>query len=1463
MRALWDNIRFNKPKNKYSLEHLKYLYSILSKNPIINEQNKVIIIETLRQIAELLIWGDQHNSVFFDYFLEKNLLSFFLNILDQKTSKNVKVQLLQTLSILIENIRAQNSLYYLFSNNHVNELIIHRFDFSDEEVLAYYISLLKTLSLKLDRSTIQFFFNAQENDFPLYTEAIKFFNHEEGMIRIAVRTLTLNVYRVEDEAMRKYILNSTAVPYFSNIVWFIRQQCHTLDQMVRNSSHDNRRKLDDFVAEMLDHFYYLHDIFCLGIESMSLVLSEQLLHYLLTPLLVESLGAAKNQKEEEGKGEDDKKISPVLALFLLAQVFTVFTHKPLINTLAAALIHPEPDTFSNLKQLCPVGPPPPLSDLAPKRTHYVSFRRFSSVPNLEVLESLSLKGTQSAPPSPVPPASHDTNAIAIKSPRNPTTTATTTTTTTTTTITTTESNNDQSKFISPSPSKSSPSLLSLDSPSQGTPVSDIPIIQVEDYSQIDPNTIPTSTSAPLNKSEESPEKRRNIHRDALLEFFEDDRTALNALCMLVALIKNEAVSKSLLEIGGLFPYRLTKAKYLLDILTNSSAAKSSQIPTVNHLKEEQHHSRSKSDSHAIAVAITDLNLRRKALANNAGNTSGGSESTNGESTSGTNTTTDSSPNLTPELSEGGHSTSLVRPLRSISQVKKPLPPLPGREESPKQAHQHAFTHSLIGRLLNLLVKSNHYRLVTLQLTLMMLKELVCSPDSPPGLTPRQLATFEKAYRVVSDIFERKLSSEIFLELFDVEVKNYKPPNFEFLIKDATLLLPVSGTSKSRLELARRLPSGETEMTQQAIQQYLVLRELKYTILNKKDDVLPHLKQHIPTISVFPKDQYTIDSTGECIVIPFVVVLPGPTVLKKRQKRLLVVNTESLIVLDPTTSAPPKPQAGPQSEEVKMQQPGHNNAPSGTVVHAAPLQSINIEIDHNDPLSLHVTSHPTTWSMSMVFEDDKKCQAAYELLMVARNELRDARIHKIRTLLATSGDKSYVSTNTPNASKIHDGSLDVSDDGIDSIIHRLESINKGSNANRLLASPPQEDNNISLSGFASDLDTTDLTEQTTERIDLTEDYSDSEAPELSFTELHPATEPHSTTEPHLYADPTPSNSTLLPSAELTHTPAEPLLNEVAPIHPIPTESTPTKPTPTESTPSESTPTESTPIEPPSLIEQKSSKPSPTDQNSTKLTTTESTTAATTIEPTPFKSTTTKPLEPTLTEPLTEPTSTEPTSTEPTPTNSTPTETLTKPPPTELTPTEPTPTEPTPTESTPTEPIPTEPIPTEPTPTESNSTSSELTPSEPTISEPTLVDGITKTSSPLVPLSTNSLSDPNPSLPLPQELNFAESSPSKQNNPDHLELTETPSPNGKAHDHPLTNGYPNHYVHNEELPPQTDLKLAHLSEPHSQPNGNFLHPLFDSTDLDPSHNLLDDIPLDEAPLSNVPLTPPPVPNGIVPH
>ncbi|KAF4524745.1 hypothetical protein B566_EDAN013814 [Ephemera danica] len=329
-----------KPKNPHSLEHLKYLYNVLSKNHTVSENNRGLLVETLRSIAEILIWGDQNDGSVFDFFLEKNMLSFFLKIMKQKCGSYVCVQLLQTLNILFENIRNETSLYYLLSNNHVNSIIVHKFDFSDEEVMAYYISFLKTLSFKLNTHTIHFFYN----------EAIKFFNHSESMVRIAVRTLTLNVYRVDDKSMLKFIGDRTAAPYFSNLVWFIGNHVLELDCCVRNDAdHQSQGRLADLVAEHLDHLHYLNDILCLEIGDLNCVLTDQLLHRLLLPLYVLSLAPRPSPPPDQPSQEQVGRphVSRVVALFLLSQVFLIVTHAPLVHTLAWIILNAESATVSD------------------------------------------------------------------------------------------------------------------------------------------------------------------------------------------------------------------------------------------------------------------------------------------------------------------------------------------------------------------------------------------------------------------------------------------------------------------------------------------------------------------------------------------------------------------------------------------------------------------------------------------------------------------------------------------------------------------------------------------------------------------------------------------------------------------------------------------------------------------------------------------------------------------------------------------------------------------------------------------------------------------------------------------------------------------------------------------------------------------------------------------------------------
>uniref|UniRef100_A0A8C6KAQ9 C-type lectin domain containing 16A n=1 Tax=Nothobranchius furzeri TaxID=105023 RepID=A0A8C6KAQ9_NOTFU len=325
-----------KAKNIHSLDHLKYMYHILTKNTTVTDHNRNLLVETIRTITEILIWGDQNDSSVFDFFLEKNMFVFFLNILRQKSGRYVCVQLLQTLNILFENISHETSLYYLLSNNHVNSIIVHKFDFSDEEIMAYYISFLKTLSLKLNNHTVHFFYNEHTNDFALYTEAIKFFNHPESMVRIAVRTITLNVYKVDNQHMLHYIRDKTAVPYFSNLVWFIGSHVIELDKCVQtDEEHKNRGKLSDLVAEHLDHLHYLNDILIINCEFLNDVLTDHLLNRLFLPLYVYSLVSPETV------------VVSIFTFLYVFQVFLIIHYQPLVNALADVILNGDLSAFSS------------------------------------------------------------------------------------------------------------------------------------------------------------------------------------------------------------------------------------------------------------------------------------------------------------------------------------------------------------------------------------------------------------------------------------------------------------------------------------------------------------------------------------------------------------------------------------------------------------------------------------------------------------------------------------------------------------------------------------------------------------------------------------------------------------------------------------------------------------------------------------------------------------------------------------------------------------------------------------------------------------------------------------------------------------------------------------------------------------------------------------------------------------
>jgi len=201
---------------------LQHLLHVMERHQEVTPANLDTVVETIREISELVTWADRHSPAMTEFFMEKRMLERMLQYLEtgSKTAKPAKVQILQTLGIFFQNISQSAMVFYLLSNDRINALITHRFDFGDEELMAYYISFIKALSLRVNADTVHFFFNPEKKpQFPLLTEALKFYQHEDHMVRVAVRTLSLNIYRVADPRMRHFVAAHTAVPFFSNVVW--------------------------------------------------------------------------------------------------------------------------------------------------------------------------------------------------------------------------------------------------------------------------------------------------------------------------------------------------------------------------------------------------------------------------------------------------------------------------------------------------------------------------------------------------------------------------------------------------------------------------------------------------------------------------------------------------------------------------------------------------------------------------------------------------------------------------------------------------------------------------------------------------------------------------------------------------------------------------------------------------------------------------------------------------------------------------------------------------------------------------------------------------------------------------------------------------------------------------------------------------------------------------------------------
>ncbi|KAM6589262.1 protein TRANSPARENT TESTA 9-like [Cannabis sativa] len=136
-------LSFFRPLDRFSLQNFKYVVNELREIKVVDEHNKESVVDLLQSVVEIVTYGDKQDPMIFEYFMECQVLAEFLRVLKISRDSRIEIPLLQYLSIMIQNMDSEHAIYYCFSNDYINNIIEHQYQFNRGDLAQYYVSFLR------------------------------------------------------------------------------------------------------------------------------------------------------------------------------------------------------------------------------------------------------------------------------------------------------------------------------------------------------------------------------------------------------------------------------------------------------------------------------------------------------------------------------------------------------------------------------------------------------------------------------------------------------------------------------------------------------------------------------------------------------------------------------------------------------------------------------------------------------------------------------------------------------------------------------------------------------------------------------------------------------------------------------------------------------------------------------------------------------------------------------------------------------------------------------------------------------------------------------------------------------------------------------------------------------------------------------------------------------------------------
>ncbi|KRX08625.1 hypothetical protein PPERSA_01878 [Pseudocohnilembus persalinus] len=300
---------------------------------------------------QLILENLDQNIENFDYVCEYQVLEKLFDTLYKTRITEIVTQVISSFGMIIFNLKKPQTLNFVLSNQSINKLVCFKhYDFSQDDVVDYYISFLKSLSQKLDQNYLQLFFNYKFSNFPLLWQNIKFYNYKDQLVRTSVQNIFLGILK---QSQNK-ILNKKYLCQFPFVLYYINQSCYLLDQwkqiddLVLEQNIQKKHILRQLIDDQIDAIFLIEDILDVKNQKVNTLYLNSLFNYAFFPGLIQAFTFSK-------KGA----ISLNISLHILTQIFENFQNKTILEYLLLILLGRRINT--NLYSLIQNTYKPPIS----------------------------------------------------------------------------------------------------------------------------------------------------------------------------------------------------------------------------------------------------------------------------------------------------------------------------------------------------------------------------------------------------------------------------------------------------------------------------------------------------------------------------------------------------------------------------------------------------------------------------------------------------------------------------------------------------------------------------------------------------------------------------------------------------------------------------------------------------------------------------------------------------------------------------------------------------------------------------------------------------------------------------------------------------------------------------------------------------------------------------------------------